>query len=190
MNDEVIKIERVVKRLKPINKVGLDTDICICWMDSESYSNYQPNITKRGNVLFMNYQGFNELMWYFSKGDHSQKNKERIKRDIFAFLKRNKITLLKRKESNLRKIDEIYSDLNKNKKNFRGCPGDSDLMVVSIYKSHDIDCIFSNNIKHFEEICEYLNISLEKPFMIETGSMKDVKHMLRDLYQPKKKRKK
>ncbi len=43
-----------------------------------------------------------------------------------------------------------------------------------------MDCIFSDNYKHFEGPCSFLKIPYERPFEVEIGSEQDVRKMLKD----------
>jgi len=110
-----IVIGQLTKRFEPIKKVGLDSDVILCWI-SEEYKDYQPRITQ-GNSLFINYKVFSELMGILSKGIYD----DNTKGTIFAFLRKNNITLIKKEElseENRRRINEIYSELKE--QNFGG----------------------------------------------------------------------
>ena len=179
---EIVTFSKSIKRYAPLRKVGLDTDICLCWMDEENYTDYQPKICK-GSTLFINYKVFSELMGLKRS---SFKTEDDTRKEIFDFLRRHKITLLKKSEIDNIKVQQSYEELKR--QNFKGMPGNEDLEIIAIFKAAGIDCIFSNNARHFEEPCNYLKISFERPFMIKVGSNIDVNNMLKRLYRFKKKK--
>ena len=183
---KIFGIGRFVKRNKPIKKVGIDSDNCLSWMENKKQNrNYKPKIALRGNLLYINYEVFGELMGLLK--DEYSDEQERVK-NIFSFLRRNKIGLIKKKEINLEEVDKIYFQLKEMRKNFKNKPGDSDLKIISIFYVAGMDAISTNNIKDFIESCDYLNISLEYPPIIEIGSTQDVMEMLRKLPRPQFKR--
>ena len=177
-----MSIGRLVIGNRMFRKIGLDTDICFNWINDD-YSEYQPNIASKQNKLFLNYKVFGELMGKIIGDDDDEKVNE-IRKQIFEFMGENKITLLKKSRLSQNDINKLFSDLKK--QNFKGNPGNSDLRIISIYKIAGMNGVFSNNVKHFEEPCKYLNLHFERPFMIKKGSTQDVKKMLRDLYPNKK----
>lgn len=182
--NKIFGFGRLIIGNRMIRKIGLDTDICFNWI-SEDYSDYQPNITKKQNKLFINYKVFGELMGILIGDNKVDKEKvNEIKKKIFEFIRENRISLLKKRDINQNDVNNLFLEL-KNK-NFTGEPGDSDLKIISIYKIYGMDGIFSNNVKHFEEPCKHLNLHFERPFMIKKGAIQDVKKMLRDLYPNKK----
>ena len=182
--NKIFGFGRLIIGNRMIRKIGLDTDICFNWI-SEDYSDYQPNITKKQNKLFINYKVFGELMGILIGDNKVDKEKiNEIKKKIFEFIRENRISLLKKRDINQNDVNNLFLEL-KNK-NFTGEPGDSDLKIISIYKIYGMDGIFSNNVKHFEETCKHLNLHFERPFMIKKGAIQDVKKMLRDLYPNKK----
>ena len=61
--------------------------------------------------------------------------------------------------------------------------GESDLRVISVYYNAGIDCISTNNLRHFKDPCYYLKISLDFPPIIQPYSKQDVNRMLRNLYK-------
>ena len=186
--NKIIGIGRVVIRNKIIRKIGLDTDICFNWIN-EDYSEHQPNIVNKQNRLFINYKVFGELIGnQIGDDDVDEEGVNEIRNQIFKFMRENRINLLKKSELNQNEINKMFLDLKK--QNFRGNPENSDLRIISIYKIAGMDGVFSNNVKHFEEPCNHLNLHFEKPFMIKVGSLQDVKKMLRELYHNKKFKKK
>jgi len=174
MTRKIIGFGKFVVRNKPVRKVGLDTDNCLAWIENEKYlPNYKPKIAKRGDLLYINFKVFGELMGLLTE-TYVNDNERRSK--IFSFLKRNGILKIKKTDVNNLKVQETFENL---KKKFKG--RDNDLIIISIYHTAGINCISTNNIKDFKEPCYYLNISLDDKPVVEIGSIKDVNIMLRQI---------
>jgi len=108
---KVLSIGKFTIRNRPVRKVGLDTDNCFSWMENEKEIwNYKPKIAKRGNLLYINYVVFGELMSLLAK---KYPNKIERKNNIFKFLKRNKILGIKPKDVNESSINQIFTQLTK-----------------------------------------------------------------------------
>ena len=185
---KLINIGRFVTRNKIIRKVGLDTDNSFSWMENEKLTwNYKPRISKKENFLHMNYVVFSELMNLLFRKCPSEKVNPK---EIFKFLKRNKIRPIKKKDVDPVKVKEIFDELEIKKKINNWRAGKNDLKIISVYYASGIDCISTNNKKDFQDPCNYLNIDLDVPTIIEQGSMQDTNRMLRNLYKNYPKRKK
>jgi hypothetical protein len=99
-------------------------------------------------------------MGYFVHNKGLSKDQARDK--IFRYLRNNKIKLLKKKNTNLKRVAEIFETLKKQREVLKNNAGDKDLQIISIYHSHGIDLIFSRNASDFEPFCRYLGIDFEK----------------------------
>ncbi len=185
--NKLIRFRRFVVRNKAIRKVGIDTNLIFSWMQNEeSFKEYKPKFYYKKNRLFINYKIFGELMGLLV-GKNPDENISRIKETIFNFLRKNNISLLKKKFIDGKKLKETLCKLNMN---FKDKINESDLKIIAIFYCFNIDCIFSADKKHFEAPCRFLNINYEKHFEIEVGSEQDVQRMLRNLYQKKYRKKK
>jgi predicted nucleic acid-binding protein len=165
-------IGKIVKRKVSVNKVILDTNICESWMSRE-YLDYQPKICKRERFLFITQKIFGELLG-IRKG---RKGLKPALKEIQLFLKKKNIKIIKDSEIDTPKRDEIYTKLKKQK--FKGKPDNPDLLIIATAKVFGVNMIFTNNLKHFEEGCNYLRIMCEKPFLIKKGSHRETMMMLR-----------
>src|SRR6056297_2048711 len=142
---------KIATRKSPVRKIGLDTTICLSWFRNQQIEkNHRPRILKRKDVFYINYIVFAELMYQIIKD--TGKSKEKVRKEIFNFMKRNKINLLKKKNltDKLSQVENITSQLKNQRKKFKGDPEDSDLKIISIYYVSNMDCIFSSNYKHFK----------------------------------------
>ena len=181
---KLIRVGRFVTRNKIIRKVGLDTDNSFSWMENEKLTwNYKPRISKKENFLHMNYVVFSELMNLLSR---KYPNGKINPKEIFKFLRRNKIKPIKKKDVNPVKIKEIFDKLKIEKKTNDWRAGENDLRIISVYCASGIDCISKNNRKDFQDPCNYLNIDLDVPTIIEPGSMQDTNRMLKNYFKRKK----
>ncbi|MBD3252895.1 PIN domain-containing protein [Candidatus Pacearchaeota archaeon] len=154
-------VEKVIHTNRMIRRVGLDSDVMIALVDdSKQFSMFKPKIFSRKNLLFINYKVFSELLGHFMY--NRKLSKENSLKKIFAYLRKNKITLLKKKDTDINKVQEIFESLKKQKQILDNNAGDKDLMIISIYKVHNINLIFSRNKDDFKPFCEYLGISFEK----------------------------
>lgn len=175
---KVLGFGKFAVRNKPIRKVGIDTNLIFSWIQNEKYlGKHKPNFCNQKDKLFINYKIFGELMGLLCE-ENKNESIEEIRKRIFEFLKRNNISLLKKKFINQEKLNEAVTKLKDKFKDIK----ESDLLVLSIFYCFDIDCIFSADEKHFGEPCKSLGINYEKHFEIEVGSEQDVRRMLRNLY--------
>jgi len=172
---KIIGFKREFRRNKPIRRVGLDTDICLPWFRNQKNSDndFFPNISKRGDSLFINRKVFGQLLFQIKSNNLNQ-----AKEEIREFLKRNGIRILKKFDEEEKKAEEIFQILKK--QNFPNHPEDSDLKIISLYKACKMDCIFSGNTKHFRKPCEFLDISFEEKIVIENFSEREVMNMLKE----------
>jgi len=177
-----IIIGRVCARDKPLRKVGLDTDIVLIWFENQKIvPTERISLIKRGDALYINYKVFAELFGKIRER-YPEKKKKDITREIFTFMRKNNINMIKKKNMSLEllnRIKKVLEQLNKEKSKWNENPGKSDLEIIAIYYC-TVDCIFSRNKKHFEEPCNFLNIHLEVPYnFAEIGSPEDVNKQLR-----------
>jgi hypothetical protein len=184
-------MRKFVKRNKIIRKIGLDTDNYFSWIQNEKETwDYKPKIAKRENFLHLNYVVFSELISLLSE---SNPNLKVNKKEIFDFLKRNKIKPIKKKDVDEDKVNETLNLLKYEKKKRKWKAGENDLKIIAIYFSAGIPCISTNNLQDFKDPCNYLDIDLDVPVIIEPGSGQDVNRMLKNLsknnpFRKKKKR--
>lgn len=154
-------IGKIVHSNRFIRKVGLDSDVIIALVDDiDEFSQFRPRIFNKKNILHINHVVFSELLGHLIYKRKMQR-KEAINK-IFSYLRRNHITLIKKKEINLNEVEEIFEKLKKQKKILNNNSGDKDLRIISIYKTYNIDLIISRNSSHYEPFCQYLNIAFEK----------------------------
>jgi len=181
MRKKFVGIGRFVERNRVLKKIGLDTDNCFSWIENEKLTwNYKPNIARRENLLHVNYIVFSELMNLLYK-KHSDKDVD--PKEVIGFLRRNNIRPIRKKDVDPLKVEETFNRLNVESKNNKWSSGESDLKIISVYYAAGIDCISTNNIKDFQNPCNYLGISLDFPPIIQPGSRQDVNRMLRNLYK-------
>ena len=173
---------RFVLRRRIVRTIGLDTDILMIFLENgEEYSLFKPKIFNRNNSLFVCYRVVSELIHLLTK--NGKLDIKRAKDKIFSFFRQNKIRLIKYSQTNANLVEQILLELKKQRQVNKINAGDSDLRIISIYNSHNIDCIISRNTFHFEPFCKYLNIEYEKP-------IKDLDIMLKRTFGWQKNRKK
>lgn len=154
-------VERVIHTNRIIKKVGLDSDVMIALIDDiQEFSMFKPKIFSSRNILYINYKVFSELVGHFMYNEKFLQNASVSK--IFSYLKSNNIGLLKKKDTNLQEVNQTLNSLKKQREVMKNNAGDKDLEIISIYKAHNIDLIFSRNSDDFKPFCEYLGISFEK----------------------------
>jgi len=181
MGKRFTSIGKIVERNRILRKIGLDTDNCFSWIENEKMTwNYKPNIAKRENFLHVNYVVFSELINLLSK---KYPDKDINLKEVFNFLRRNKIRPIKKKDVDSIRVEEIFNRLKIESKNNKWYSGENDLKIISVYYIAGMDCISTNNLKDFKKPCNYLGISLDFPPIIQPGSRQDVSRMLRDLYK-------
>ncbi len=183
MKRKLIGIGRVFVGNKIRRKVGLDTDICLAWMENEKETfNYKPEIAKKGNILYINYKVFGELMGLLSEKYSSEEERRKV---IFSFLGRNKIGIIKYNDLNQLEAKKLFDELKSKCNTFKRVASNNDYWIISIYLTAGMDTISTNNTRDFEEPCIYLKIPLEYPPIIEPGSRQDVRRMLRNIPRPR-----
>ena len=154
-------IGRVIHTNRIIKRVGLDSDVMIALIDDDKeFSLFKPKIFSKKNILYINYKVFSELIGYFVYNKKLSQNEAVNK--IFSYLRKNNINLLKKKDTDLIKVNETFDSLKKQREILKNNAGYKDLEIISIYKVHNIDLIFSRNSNDFKPFCEYLGISFEK----------------------------
>lgn len=175
----MIQIGKFVQRKRVIKRIGIDTDNCFSWMDNEkSIPKYKPRIAQRRNFLYTNYVVLSELMNLLSN-----KNPNVNREEVIKFLNRNHISPIRRDDVNETEVEETLNKLKIERKNKNWLAGDNDLKIISVYHCAKIDCISTNNLKHFREPCDYLGMDIDFPKIIQIGSRQDVNRMLRNLYR-------
>lgn len=180
---KVISFGRLFAGNKIRRKVGLDTDICFAWMENEEETfNYKPEIAKKMNMLYINYKVFGELMGLLSSKYPFEKERKEV---IFSFLRRNNIEIIKYNNLNQLEVKRIFDRLKNESQKFKKVAGNSDYWIISIYYVAGIDTISTNNVRDFIEPCNYLNIPLEYPPIIEPGSRQDIIRMLKNIQKPR-----
>ena len=171
---------RFVHTNRIIRKVGLDTDVMIALIDNvPEFSMFKPGIFSTQNILYINYRVFSEIFGHLIYNKNL--SKEIALNKIFSFLKNNRIALLKKSRTNVSEVNETINSLKKQRQILNNNAGDKDLEIISIYKTHNIDLIFSRNSDDFLPFCKYLGISFEK-------LQEDVDVMWKQVFGWKKKR--
>ncbi len=151
---------RIIHRDRLLKKVGIDTDVMIALIDDiEQFSMFKPKIFSRNNFLYINYVVFSELIGYFI---HQGYSKEKALQKIFSYLRKNNINILNKKTTNIQKVNQIFEDLKKQRNRLKVEAGNKDLEIISIYKVHNIELIYSRNKFHFKPYCEYVKIVFEQ----------------------------
>ena len=154
-------IDNIIHKGRMIKKVGLDTDVIIALIDDlNQFSMFKPKIFNRNNAIFINYRVFSELMGHLIN-NRNFSNEESVNK-IFSYLRENRILLLKKSNTDIVKLNEIIEGLRKQRDVQKNLAGDKDLEIISIYKFHKMDLIFSRNSGHFEPFCKYLGITFMK----------------------------
>lgn len=152
---------RIMHINRLIRKAGLDSDVMIALINNvEEFSMFKPKIFNDKNTLFINYKVFSELVGHFMYNENMKKDAAINK--IYTYLRDNYIELLKRKDTDISKVDNLINSLKKQREILNNNAGDKDLEIISIYKVHNIDLIFSRNSDDFKPFCKYLGISFEK----------------------------
>lgn len=157
---KVSAVGKLIHRKRFIDKVGLDSDITIALIDDiEQYSLFKPKVFNK-KIVHVNYKILAELIGYFTykKGF----SREQAKDKVFSYFRENKIIFLSRKNTNLNEVDRLFNLLKQKRRSLGNDAGDKDLEIISIYKSHNIDLIFSRNAHHFRPFCDYLNMGFEQ----------------------------
>jgi len=144
-----------------IRKIGLDSDVMIALIyNIEEFSMFKPKIFNKTNILYINYKVFSEIIGHLIHNKNL--SKEIALNKIFSYLKNNNIALLKKSNTDISEVNNIINSLKKQREILNNNAGDKDLEIISIYKSHNIDLIFSRNSDDFKPFCKYLGISFEK----------------------------
>jgi|SRR3989344_1669385 len=154
-------VAKVIHKNRLIRRVGLDSDVIISLIDdSKQFSLFKPKIYNRRNLLFINYRVFSELLGHFIY--NKKLKKDQAVNKIFDYIRKNNIYLLKKKDTDMKKVSDTITILKKQRETLDNNAGDKDLEIISVYKFHDIDLIFSRNSDDFEPFCKYLGIAFEK----------------------------
>lgn len=162
METKLISFKRVVKREKPVKRIGLDADFLVAILGKEKdFDIFKPKIFNRNNVIFICQKVFAQALAVLTY--KKQYSFDESKSKIFSFIKNYNINIIKNKEIGFGRINSLVNELKEKRKHIKAAPDDSDLEIIAIYKLSDIDCISTINSYHFEELCSYLNIDVEKP---------------------------
>jgi len=158
---QIRAINRIIHINRIIKKVGLDSDVMIALIDNiQEFSIFKPKVFSSRNILFINYRVFSELVGHLIYNKNL--SKDIALKKLFSYLKENNIILIKKSNTNINEVDEIFNILKKQRERLKNKAGDKDLEIISIYKVHNIDLIYSRNSDDFKPFCEYLRISFEK----------------------------
>lgn len=177
MEVESYKIKKLVIRNKMTNKVGIDTDLLVAFIDNNRFSFFKPRVYNRNNYVFICQKVFAQALGVLiHKRGYVY---EEAKNKLINYLNMNKIKIIKNKEIGFDKIAHLINELKEKRKHIKANPDDSDLEIMVIYKLANVDCIFTINSYHFEELCNYLSINIEKP-------IDDVDIMLKQVLKKKK----
>lgn len=177
METAIFGVGKIVYRNKITNKVGIDTDLLVALIDDNRFSFFTPRLYNRSNYVFICQKVFAQALGVLiHKRGYSY---EEAKNKLINYLNINKIKIIKNKEIGFDKKTTLVNELKEKRKYIKANPDDSDLEIMAIYKLADVDCIFTINSYHFEELCNYLNIHIEKP-------IDDVNIMLRQISRKKK----
>jgi len=161
-----------------MKKAGLDTDILVALIEKEKeFSIFKPRIFKKENKAYICQKVFAQTLGVLiHKKDYNIRN---ATNKLFDFLRNYKISIIKNSELDINKLNDLLSELKEKRKNIKANPDDMDLEIIAVYKLAGIDCIFTINSYHFDELGKYLNMRIEKP-------MEDVDMMLRNIFSKKK----
>ncbi len=171
---KIIGFENLVIRNRIVRRVGLDSDVVITLVeDSDTFSIYKPQLFKRKNAVWINHIVFGEVIGVLINeyGYTKEKAFEKLRR----FINDNNIRALAKNRIDFNKTNLIFESLKKQREVLKINVGDKDLMIISIYKSENMDCVVSVNSFHFEPFCKYLDMEFEKP-------IKDLDFMLKRVF--------
>ena len=144
-----------------IKRVGLDSDVMIMMIDDKyEFSEFKPKLYRKDQIFFINYIVFGETLNFLIK-QHGL-TKEQAVNKIFNFLRENRITLIKKSQTDQTLVLDTFDKLKKQRELLKNNASNSDLMIISVYKNRNIDLIFSRNADHFRPFCRYLNIDFKK----------------------------
>lgn len=177
METEISGISKIISRNKIINKVGLDSDLLVAFIDNGKFSFFKPKVYNRKNYVHICQKVFAQTLGVLiHKRDYSY---EVAFNKLVNYLNLNRIKIIKNKEIGLESINKLIGELKEKREKIKAKPDDSDLEITAVYKLAGIKCIFTINSEHFEELCEYLDIDVEKP-------IEDVDIMLKKVFGKKK----
>jgi len=159
-----IQFSHVVMRRKIVKTIGLDTSVFVDMALKEPMCYiHNAKIIKRGG-LYVSYYVIQEawgILVHIKKVD-----KRKAGLLINRFIERNKIEVIRKKDITETQVNSYFDLLKKQEEvnkniQIKGSK-DSDLMIISIYKTANIDCIFTRNTFDFQKACEYLDIEIER----------------------------
>lgn len=161
METTIFSVSKIVSRNKITNKVGIDTDLLVAFIDDNKFSFFKPRVYDRNNYVFICQKVFAQTLGVLiHKREYVY---EKAKNKLVNYLNLNRIKIIKNKEIGFDKITSLINELREKKKSINANPDDADLEIIAVYKLAGIDCIFTINSEHFEELCKYLDIDVEKP---------------------------
>lgn len=152
------------KRGNIIRKVGLDSGVFVDMILKEhGFYIHDAKIIKRGG-LFVSYYVIQEAWGILV---HFKKIERKIAGEIIdRFIERNKLKVIKKKDVSEEQVNSYFDLLKKQEsihKNIEISENkDSDLLIISIYKTAGIDCIFTRNTFDFQRACKYLGLEVER----------------------------
>ena len=152
------------KRGNIIRKVGLDTNVFVDMILKEPnfYIN-NAKIIKRGG-LFVNYFVIQEawgILVHFRRIDRKSAGVL-----IDRFVEKNDVKVIKKKDFLEEQVNSYFDLLKKQEKLHKNIEisgnKDNDLLIISIYKTAGVDCIFTRNTFDFQRACKYLGLKIER----------------------------
>ncbi len=152
------------KRENIIRKVGLDTNVFVDMILKEPncYIN-NARIIRRGG-LFVNYYVIQEawgILVHFKKTE--RKGAGEI---IDRFIEKNRVKVIKKKDILEQQVNSYFDLLKKQESIHKNVEiagnKDNDLLIISIYKTAGIDCIFTRNTFDFQRACKYFGLDVER----------------------------
>ncbi len=154
------------KRSNIIRKVGLDTNVFVDMILKEPnfYIN-NAKIIRRGG-LFVNYYVIQEAWGILV---HVRKiDKKRAGELIDRFVEKNNVKVIRKKDISEEQVKSYFDLLKKQEELHKNIEisgnKDSDLLIISIYKTAGIDCIFTRNTFDFQRACKYIGLEIERQF--------------------------
>lgn len=156
--------ERFMNRNIIVRKVGLDTSVFVDMILKEpEFYIHDAKIIKRGG-LYVNYYIIQEAWGILV---HEKKiDKKEAGSFIDRFIEKSRIKVIRKEDISEKRVNSYFELLKKQEEIYRNVEiagnKNSDLLIISIYKTADIDCIFTRNSFDFQRACKYLGLDTEK----------------------------
>jgi len=183
MNTEVISISKTVVRKKPINQIGLDSDILVALIDDrENYSHYELKLFKRRNRVYVYQLVINQVIGvlHYKRGYLMDEARNKV----IDYINKKNIILVYEKDIDIKVRDSIFESLKKKRKKLKNAEKveDSDLDILATYKMIGIDCIYTINFKDFIPFGKILGIYIQGCLKEKVKEDRKINKMLKDLY--------